>query len=127
MLLLLIPWSLGLVPKIDPTLARTLFWYFGHPLVYFWLLPAYVAWYTVAPKVAGGKLFSDPLARVVFILFVLMSTPVGFHHQFADPGIPANWKLFHAVLTMGILWPLRCYATAGAMVSAVPLLRALSW
>ncbi|HXL34879.1 MAG TPA: cbb3-type cytochrome c oxidase subunit I [Gemmatimonadales bacterium] len=105
MLFLLIPWSLGLTKTIDPELARMLFWYFGHPLVYFWLLPAYVVWYAVLPKVAGGKLFSDPLARLVFILFIVLSTPVGFHHQFMDPGIPASWKLFHAVLTFGILFP----------------------
>ncbi len=105
MLFLLIPWSLGLTKTVDPELARMLFWYFGHPLVYFWLLPAYVVWYTVLPKVAGGKLFSDPLARLVFILFIVLSTPVGFHHQFMDPGIPASWKLFHAILTFGILFP----------------------
>jgi cytochrome c oxidase subunit 1 len=104
-LLLLIPWSLGVTKTIDPELARMLFWYFGHPLVYFWLLPAYVVWYTVLPKVAGGKLFSDPLARLVFVLFIVLSTPVGFHHQFMDPGIPAAWKLFHAILTFGILFP----------------------
>ena len=104
MLFLLIPWSLGLTKTIDPELARMLFWYFGHPLVYFWLLPAYVVWYTILPKVAGGKLFSDPLARLVFVWFVVLSTPVGFHHQFMDPGIPASWKLFHTVLTFGILF-----------------------
>jgi cytochrome c oxidase subunit 1 len=102
---LLIPWSLGLTPTVDPLLARMLFWYFGHPLVYFWLLPAYVIWYTVLPKVAGGKLFSDPLARLVFVLFIVLSTPVGFHHQFMDPGVPAGWKLLHTLLTMGILFP----------------------
>ena len=59
---MLIPWSLGLVEKIDPVVARTFFWWFGHPLVYFWLMPAYVLWYTVLPRVAGGKLFSDSLA-----------------------------------------------------------------
>ena len=42
MLFLLIPWSLGLTATVDPELARMLFWWFGHPLVYFWLLPAYV-------------------------------------------------------------------------------------
>ncbi|MGD8868291.1 MAG: cbb3-type cytochrome c oxidase subunit I, partial [Gemmatimonadales bacterium] len=80
--LLLIPWSLGIVERIDPILARMLFWWFGHPLVYFWLLPAYVVWYTMAPRIAGGKLFSDPLARLTFVLFIVLSTPVGFHHQF---------------------------------------------
>ncbi len=102
---MLIPWSLGMVEKVDPLLARTLFWWFGHPLVYFWLLPAYVLWYSVLPRVAGGKLFSDPLGRMVFILFVLLSTPVGFHHQFADPGISAGWKLAHTVTTYAILYP----------------------
>ena len=105
MLLLLIPWSLGITKTVDPELARMLFWYFGHPLVYFWLLPAYVVWYTVLPKVAGGRLFSDPLARLVFVMFVVLSTPVGFHHQFMDPGISAGWKLFHTLLTFGILFP----------------------
>jgi cytochrome c oxidase subunit 1 len=104
-LIQLIPWSLGLVPTIDPVLARMLFWYFGHPLVYFWLLPAYVIWYTLLPQVAGGKLFSDPLARLVFVLFILLSTPVGFHHQFMDPGVSAGWKLLHTFLTFAILFP----------------------
>ncbi len=105
MLFLLIPWSLGLTKTVDPELARMLFWYFGHPLVYFWLLPAYVVWYTVLPRVAGGKLFSDPLARLVFVLFIILSTPVGFHHQFMDPGILASWKLLHTLLTFAILFP----------------------
>jgi hypothetical protein len=60
MLFLLIPWSLGLVSGTDALLARTLFWFTGHPIVYFWLLPAYISWYTLVPRHAGGKLFSDP-------------------------------------------------------------------
>jgi cytochrome c oxidase subunit 1 len=116
-LLLLIPWSLGWVPTIDPVLARTLFWWFGHPLVYFWLLPAYVLWYTVLPKVAGGKLFSDPLARMVFILLLVLSTPVGFHHQFADPGISAGWKLAHTVTTYAVLYP--SFVTAFTVIASL--------
>jgi cytochrome c oxidase subunit 1 len=105
MLFQLIPWSLGLTETVDPLLARMLFWYFGHPLVYFWLLPAYAVWYTVVPKLAGGKLFSDRLARVVFAMFIVMSTPVGLHHQYLDPGVPAGWKMLHTILTFGILFP----------------------
>jgi cytochrome c oxidase subunit 1 len=105
MLFQLIPWSLGLVERVDPMLARTLFWFFGHPLVYFWILPAYTVWYTVLPREAGGKLFSDPLGRMVFALFLVLSTPVGFHHQFQDPGIPAGWKLLHTFNTMIISFP----------------------
>jgi cytochrome c oxidase subunit 1 len=105
MLFLLIPWSLGLRETVDPVLARMLFWWFGHPLVYFWLLPAYVVWYAVLPRQAGGKLFSDSLGRVVFVLFILLSTPVGLHHQFLDPGISGDWKLAHTFATYAILFP----------------------
>jgi cytochrome c oxidase subunit 1 len=101
----LIPWSLGLIQTVDPILARTLFWFFGHPVVYFWLLPAYLGWYTIMPKLAGGRLFSDPLARVVFVLFVLLSTPVGFHHQYVDPGIPEGFKFVAMTNTMFLLLP----------------------
>lgn len=117
MLFQLIPWSLGMTETVDPILARMLFWYFGHPLVYFWLIPAYVVWYTVLPKVAGGKLFSDPLARMVFALFIILSTPVGFHHQFMDPGISSGWKMLHTVATFGILFP--SFVTAFTVVASL--------
>lgn len=105
MVFMLIPWSLGLVAGTDALLARVLFWYTGHPIVYFWLLPAYVSWYTLVPRQAGGRLFSDPLARVSFILFLILSTPLGFHHQFTDPGIGQGWKLLHAFLTFVVFFP----------------------
>ena len=119
MLFQLIPWSLGLTERVDPILARTLFWWFGHPLVYFWLLPAYVVWYAVLPRAAGGRLFSDPLARLVFVLFIILSTPVGFHHQAMDPGITAGWKLFHTFNTMWILFP--SFLTAFTVIASLEM------
>ena len=104
-LVFIIPWSLGLVPGIDAQLSRTFFWFTGHPLVYFWLLPAYVSWYGMIPKQSGGKLFSEPLARFAFWLFLLLSVPLGFHHQYMDPGVPAAWKFLHAVLTYSVFFP----------------------
>ncbi|KAB1191999.1 cytochrome C oxidase subunit I [Haloferax sp. MBLA0076] len=101
----LIPWSLGLIPSVNPLLTRTLFWYFGHPIVYFWLMPAYMMWYTILPKLSGGRLFSDPLARVVFLLFLLLSTPVGIHHQYLDPGIAEGFKFIAMTNTMFLLLP----------------------
>jgi cytochrome c oxidase subunit 1 len=103
--LMVLPWSLGLVARVDPMLARTYFWWFGHPLTYFWLVPTYVLWYTLIPRVAGGRLFSDTLTRVVFVQFIIFSTPVGFHHQLTDPGISSGWKLVHTFTTYAILFP----------------------
>jgi cytochrome c oxidase subunit I len=104
-LVLLLPWSLGWVPGINVSLARTLFWFFGHALVYFWLLPAYIMFYAMLPKLAGGKLYSDMAGRIVFLLFLLLSVPVGIHHQFSDPNITQDSKLASAMLTFGVAVP----------------------
>lgn len=101
----LIPWSLGYVDRINVLVSRTLFWYFGHPLVYFWLLPAYMIWYVIIPKIIGGKMFSDSLARMSFILFLIFSIPVGFHHQLVEPGIDPAWKYLQVVLTFMVVIP----------------------
>ncbi|MFC5465438.1 b(o/a)3-type cytochrome-c oxidase subunit 1 [Lederbergia graminis] len=100
-----IPWAFGWVDTINVELSRSLFWFFGHPLVYFWLLPAYIAWYVVVPKLVGTKVFSDSLARFSFILFILFSIPVGFHHQLTEPGIPGFWKFLQVVLTFMVIIP----------------------
>jgi cytochrome c oxidase subunit I len=105
MLFMLIPQSLGWISGTDALVARSLFWFTGHPIVYFWLLPAYVSWYTLMPRHVGGKLFSDPLARASFLLFLVLSTPIGFHHQYTDPGIHSGWKLVHAFLTFAVFFP----------------------
>jgi cytochrome c oxidase subunit 1 len=104
-LTMILPYVFGLTQGFDPELARTYFWFTGHPLVYFWLLPAYLSWYGMLPRQAGGKLFSDSLARLAFWLFLLLSVPVGFHHQFVDPGIAQTWKAIHAVLTFAVFFP----------------------
>jgi cytochrome c oxidase subunit I len=104
-LFLLLPGALGWTDSADPLLSRSLFWYFGHPLVYFWLLPAYLSWYGMLPKQTDGKMFSEPLARLVFWLFLILSVPVGFHHQYTDPGIPQAWKYLHAIFTYGVAFP----------------------
>lgn len=104
-LFMLLPWSLGWVDGVNVMLARTLFWFFGHPLVYFWLLPAYTMYYTMLPKLAGGKLYSDMAARLVFMLFIIFSIPVGTHHQYMDPAIGSDWKLLHAFFTFCVALP----------------------
>ncbi len=118
-LIFLLPWSLGLVAGTDALVNRTLFWYSGHAIVYFWLLPAYVSWYAMIPRQVDGKLISDPLTRVVFILFLLLSIPTGYHHQYTDPGIPFSMKAVHGVLTFGVFFP--SLATAFSVMAALEM------
>ena len=102
---LLIPWSLGMTKTVNVPLARMLFWFFGHPLVYFWLLPAYVMYYTMLPKLAGGKLYSDFAGRFTFMWLVAFSAPIGIHHQYTEPAISTTWKSVHAFFTLLVAIP----------------------
>ncbi|MGK2963828.1 MAG: cbb3-type cytochrome c oxidase subunit I [Gemmatimonadaceae bacterium] len=115
----LTPWSIGLLPKIDPLLTRTLFWFTGHAIVYAWLLPAYVSWYALIPRQVGGKLISDSYGRVTFLLFLLLSIPTGLHHQYTDPGVHEGMKAAQGVLTFGIMVP--SLATAFSIMASLEM------
>ncbi len=51
----LLPWSLGWIDTINPLLTRTLFWFFGHPVVYFWLMPAYMMCTSCCQRFRAGN------------------------------------------------------------------------
>jgi cytochrome c oxidase subunit 1 len=102
---MLLPLSLGIIKTTDPQVARVLFWFFGHPLVYFWLIPAYASWYTMLPKQLGVKVFSDSVGRAAFLMIMIFSIPIGVHHLFADPGISQVYKIMHSFLTFVVVIP----------------------
>lgn len=94
-----IPASLGYNGMVDVGLSRTLFSWTLHAIVYFWLFPSYIAFYTMAPRAAGGRLFSDTMGRLAFVLFLLYSLPVGMHHLFMDPEHSNGFKFLQMMLT----------------------------
>lgn len=104
-LLLILPASLGLTDTINAGLARVLFSWTLHAIVYFWLMPAYVVFYTIAPRAIGGRLYSDTMGRVAFALFLVFSMPIGIHHLFADPQVGAGFKFVHAAMTAMVSVP----------------------
>lgn len=104
-LVLLVPWSLGWTETVNVPLTRMLFWFFGHALVYFWLLPAYIMFYAMLPKISGGKLYSENAGRLALFLFLILSIPVGVHHQFSEPAFSPSTKLFQSILTFGVSVP----------------------
>src|SRR5437773_4125946 len=100
-----IPAALGLVQTIDVGLARTLFSWTLHAIVYFWLIPAYIAFYTMVPRAAGGRLYSDTMGRLTFILFLIYSLPVGMHHLLMDPEHGNATKFIQVLLTAFVSVP----------------------
>ncbi|MBY0509207.1 MAG: cbb3-type cytochrome c oxidase subunit I [Rhodospirillaceae bacterium] len=105
LLLVVIPAAFGWTRAVDVGLTRTLFSWTLHAIVYFWLIPAYIAFYTMAPQAAGGRLFSDTMARISFILFLLCGLPVGLHHLFMDPEHSSGFKMVQMMLTVLVAVP----------------------
>lgn len=100
-----IPLALGWIDTVDAGLARTLFAWTLHPIVYFWLIPAYTAFYVFVPKQAGGFLFSDEVARAAFIVLAVFALPIGFHHLYMDPEQAKGWKILHGIGTFVVSIP----------------------
>jgi cytochrome c oxidase subunit 1 len=100
-----VPYLLGWTTTMDAGLGRVLFSWTLHGIVYFWLIPSYVAFYTMVPKEADARLFSDTMGRVSFILFLVFSVPVGMHHVFGDPEVGAGPKFVHALFTALVAVP----------------------
>jgi cytochrome c oxidase subunit 1 len=105
LLLQIIPVALGWKTTIDAGLARVFFSWTLHAIVYFWLMPTYIAYYTIVPRAIGGKLYSDTMARISFILFLVVAMPIGLHHTFADPQVGAGFKFIHSAFTALVALP----------------------
>ncbi|MEJ0003433.1 MAG: b(o/a)3-type cytochrome-c oxidase subunit 1 [Pararobbsia sp.] len=101
----ILPVALGLKSTIDAGLARVFFSWTLHAIVYFWLMPAYIAYYTIVPRAIGGRLYSDSMARISFILFLVVSMPIGIHHLFADPQVGSGFKFMQSVFTAFVAVP----------------------
>ena len=102
---ILLPRAFAGSAPIDAGLGRTLFSITLHAIVYFWLMPAYIAFYTLVPQAAGGRLYSDTMGRLTFIMFLVFSLPVGIHHLFGDPEHGTGFKFIQSFLTFFVVLP----------------------
>ena len=105
LLALILPASLGLTDFINVGLARVLFSWTLHAIVYFWLIPVYIVFYAIVPRAIGGRLYSDMMGRAAFAFFLVMSMPIGIHHLYGDPQVGTGFKFLHAVMTAMITVP----------------------
>jgi cytochrome c oxidase subunit 1 len=128
----ILPVALGFSNTINAGLSRVLFSWTLHAIVYFWLVPAYIAFYTIVPRAIGGRLYSDTMARIAFVSFLVFSMPIGIHHLFADPQVGSGFKFVHSVFTAMVTVPtLLTVFTICASVEVAARLRggkgALGW
>ncbi|MBN9560658.1 MAG: b(o/a)3-type cytochrome-c oxidase subunit 1 [Alphaproteobacteria bacterium] len=105
LIFLILPAALGFTTTIDAGLSRVFFSWTLHAIVYFWLFPTYIAYYTIVPRAIGGRLYSDAMGRLAFILFLIVSMPIGVHHLFMDPEVGSGFKFMHSVFTAFVALP----------------------
>jgi cytochrome c oxidase subunit I len=101
----ILPVALGLRSTIDAGLARVFFSWTLHAIVYFWLIPTYIAYYTIVPRAIGGRLYSDAMGRLAFVMFLVVAMPIGAHHLFQDPEVGSGFKFLHSVFTALVAVP----------------------
>lgn len=105
------------------------------PSFYFWLMSAYIAYYTI---ILRASCTADSMARISFILFLAVSMPIGIHHLFADPPVGSDFKFMHSVFTTLVAVPtmLTVFTICASVEIAVRLrggrgpfgwIRALPW
>jgi cytochrome c oxidase subunit 1 len=105
LLVQIMPVAVGLKATVDAGLARVFFSWTLHAIVYFWLMPTYIAYYAIVPRAIGGRVYSDTMARLAFILFLVVAMPIGIHHTFADPQVGAAFKFIHSAFTALVALP----------------------
>jgi cytochrome c oxidase subunit I len=128
----ILPVALGWKSTIDAGLARVLFSWTLHAIVYFWLIPTYIAYYTIVPRAIGAPLYSETMARLSFALFLVFAMPIGIHHLFADPMVGSGIKMMHTIFTGMVALPtLMTVFTIAATVELAARVRggrgALGW
>lgn len=101
----ILPVALELETRINAGLARVFFSWTLHAIVYFWLIPAYIAFYTILPRAIGTRLYSDTMGRIAFASFLVFAMPIGIHHLFADPEVGSGFKMMHSIFTGMVALP----------------------
>jgi len=68
----------------------------GRALGHAWLMPAYIAYYTLARKWPADASTATRWGGLTFIMLLVFAVPVGMHHLFADPEVGAALNSFKA-------------------------------
>ncbi len=70
--------------SIDPLLAKSMLWWFGHPVVYLLLFPAVAIYYHLIPRFAGRPLVAGHVIAVGWMIGVVSNVIIGAHHMYTD-------------------------------------------
>jgi cytochrome c oxidase subunit I len=69
---------------IDPLLAKSMLWWFGHPVVYLLLFPAVALYYHLIPRYAQRPLVAGKAIAIAWLIGVVSNMFIGAHHMYTD-------------------------------------------
>lgn len=88
----------GLV-SVNPLLWVVLFWFYGHPVVYYVPFPLFGAMYYFIPRYTGRQLYSEKWARYNIYLLAVGSMLIWVHHLQTWP-LPVSIRLWVNLSTL---------------------------
>jgi heme/copper-type cytochrome/quinol oxidase subunit 1 len=83
---------------------QTIFWFFGHSVVYMLFLPAVVVLYYIIPLLVNRPIYSEKMAVGSAVLYFAFSDIVPIHHLYLTV-FPAWVNLAQELMTYGVVVP----------------------
>jgi cytochrome c oxidase subunit I len=107
LLVLMIVQAIDPSVTVDPLLAKTMLWWFGHPVVYLLLFPAVSLYYLLIPRLAGRDLVAGHVIAVAWSIAVVANVIIGAHHMYTDfpEDIQQSVNTFSQPLTYAVTIP----------------------
>ncbi len=69
---------------VNPVLAKSMLWWFGHPVVYLLLFPAVSVYYHLIPRYAKRPLVAGHILGIGWLIGVCANVVIGAHHMYLD-------------------------------------------
>ncbi|MEM3206279.1 MAG: cbb3-type cytochrome c oxidase subunit I, partial [Thermoplasmatales archaeon] len=81
-----------------------LFWFWGHPIVYIAVIPAFGLIYEILPKFTGTKIYSYRTGVLSLLLLMVLSATVWGHHLF-NSGLGTIWDIIFSTTSFIVAIP----------------------
>lgn len=88
----------------DPILYQHMFWFYSHPTVYVWALPAFGIFSEILPAFSRNPLFGYRSVAIASFGIAIVSSLVWVHHMFAS-GTPGWMRMIFMFTTMLVAVP----------------------
>ena len=93
-------WSLGIIPHIDPSAYRLIWWALGHSSQQINVCMMVAMWYMTAAFLFKSKPLSEKLCRSAFVLYILFINVASEHHLLVDPVFSTWHKIVNTSYVM---------------------------